>query len=108
MRLRIFSARDAAKNFGAVLEAADADPVTIHRHGRPRAAVIGWPLFEQYRKAYEDALEEKRIYFLEASIKALAEGKLGTGQRALALAKRLRDGEAILGDAPPTEQKQPG
>ena len=106
MRLRIFSARDAAKNFGAVLEAADADPVAVHRHGRPRAAVIGWPLFEQYRTAYVAALDEKLVRSLEAGFKALAEGKLGSDQRVLALAKRLREG-GVLSEAGPRTDETP-
>ncbi len=37
MDLRIFTALDAAKRFGAVLDAVEGGPVTIHRNGRPRS-----------------------------------------------------------------------
>ncbi len=105
MRSRIFSARNAARKFGELLDAAEADPVAVYRHGRPSAAVMSWNLFEQYRKAYEDALETKRVEHLELSLKALIAGKLGTGQRALALAKRLKDGDILFSKESCTDDK---
>ncbi len=86
---RIFSARLAAKRFGEVLEASDADPVVIQRHGRPRAAVIGWRLFKAYEKAYEADFEERRVRLVENAIELIAAGEFGTGQRVIALAARL-------------------
>lgn len=88
--MRIFSARTAAKNFGAVLDAADKAPVTINRHGRPRAVMIGWREFQHYRKAYDEAMEQRLIEILEQGAVNLIEGKLGRGQKALALVRRLR------------------
>ncbi len=105
MRTKFYSARDAAKNFGELLEAADAEPVIVRRHGRPRAAVIGWRLFEHYKKAYDDAFDERQLDLLELRLRAAAEGKLGRSYRARALGERLRRGEAMLGDVPRTEQK---
>lgn len=106
MRFRYFSARDAAKNFGALLDAADVEPVLIRRYARPRAAVIGWRLFEQYKKAYDDAFEERQIELLELRLKAAMEGKLGSSYRARALGERLKKGEALLSDVLPTERKE--
>jgi prevent-host-death family protein len=105
MRAKFYSARDAAKNFGEMLEAADAEPVIVRRHGRPRAAVIGWRLFEHYKKAYDDAFDERQIDLLELRLKAVAEGKLGRSDRARALGERLKRGEAMLSDTLPSEHK---
>lgn len=106
MRFKYYSARDAAKNFGALLDAADVEPVLIRRYARTRAAVIGWRLFEQYKKAYDDAFEERQIKLLELSLRAAMEGKLGGSYRARALGERLRKGEALLSDALPAERKE--
>jgi hypothetical protein len=97
--MRIFSARTAAKTFGAVLDAADAGPVSIHRHGRKRAVVIGWRLFEEYRKAYDDAVEDRYFDILERGLDQLAKGSLGNGRRAAGLAARIVTGKARLCDA---------
>lgn len=97
--MRIYSARAAAKTFGAVVDAADAGPVAIHRHGRPRAVVIGWRLFEDYRKAYDAAVEDRYFAILERGIDQLADGRLGHGRRAARLAARLAAGKAKLSDA---------
>lgn len=106
MRSRFFSARDAAKNFGELLEAADAEPVIVRRHGRPRAAVIGWRLFQSYKKAYDDAFDERQLDLLELRLKAVAEGRLGRSDRARALGERLKRGEAMLSDVPCPAQKE--
>jgi len=103
MRAKFYSARDAAKNFGEVMEAADIGPVMIRRHGRPRAAVIGWRLFEEYKKAYDDAFDERQIRLLELRLSAALAGKLGTSDRIRALAERLKRGEAALSDPAPSE-----
>lgn len=107
MRNDFFSARDAARNFGALLEAADAGPVTIRRHGRPRAAVISWRLFEDYSKAYEDAIFNRRVQLLEAQLQAVIDGRLGTSDRIRALSRRLAEGEASLADVAPGEKAPP-
>lgn len=104
MKLRAFSARDAAKNFGALMDAADEGPVIIRRHTRPRAAIIGWRLFEQYKKAYDAAFEERQVRLLELRLQALTEGKLGTSYRARTLGERLKNGLATLDDVPPTDE----
>ena len=100
MQFKAFSARDAAKNFGALMDAADEEPVMIRRHSRPRAAVIGWRLFEQYKKAYDDAFDERQIRLLELRLQAAIDGKLGTSYRARALGERLKKGLATLDDVP--------
>ncbi len=102
--MRTFSARDAAKTFGAVLDAADDDPVVVHRHGRPRAVVMGWSLYQRYKKAYDDAFDARQIVYLEQSLKALVEGRLGRSNRALALAERLRAGDRGINIDPPAEK----
>lgn len=106
MRTKFYSARDAAKNFGAVMEAAENAPVMIRRHGRPRAVVIGWRLFEEYKKAYDDAFDERVLHLLELQLEAAIEGKLGTADRIHALTKRLMEGEAGLSDKTPTEKRE--
>lgn len=104
MTSRLFTARDAAKKFGALLDAADDNPVIIHRHGRPRAAVIGWRLFELYRKAYDDAFDARQVRLLELQLEAVVAGKLGTSGKITAFARRLAAGEADVGDRAPGEK----
>lgn len=87
--MRSFPARDAAKKFGEMLDAADAGPVAIRRHGRPRAAVIGWALFLDYRNAYEERMKDRQVEALELALNSVINGKIGTGWRARALARRL-------------------
>ncbi|OFX05807.1 MAG: hypothetical protein A3E78_10140 [Alphaproteobacteria bacterium RIFCSPHIGHO2_12_FULL_63_12] len=100
MRKIFYSARDAAKNFGALVEAADVEPVTVKRHGRPHAAVLSWRLFKDYKKAYDEAFEERQLRLLELRLEAAMEGKLGTSYRARTLAERLKNGLASLDDVP--------
>ncbi len=103
--MRSFPARDAAKKFGELLDAADAGPVVVRRHGRPRAAVIGWPLFLCYQHAYEERMKDRTAEALDLALKAAIEGKLGTSARACALSRRL--GALVDGarNDPPTDEK---
>jgi prevent-host-death family protein len=92
--MRLISARDAARSFGAMLdELRSKGPVTILRHGRKTAVMMDAERFEEYRKAYESAEECRMIEALEHCVNELAEGRLGRGERAHALAKRIRDGD---------------
>lgn len=100
MGLNFWSARDAAKNFGALMDAAEQEPVIVRRHSRPRAAVLGWRLFEEYKKAYDEAFDARQIRLLELRMQAAIEGKLGTSYRARALGERLKNGRASLDDVP--------
>jgi PHD/YefM family antitoxin component YafN of YafNO toxin-antitoxin module len=102
--MTIYTARDAARNFGALLEEADEQPVAVYRYGRPRAAIIGWRLYERYKRAYDASLEERQLRLLEISLEALAAGRLGRGEKALALAERLRLGQADRKDMQRAEQ----
>lgn len=103
MRNNFYSARDAAKNFGALVEDADAGPVTVYRHGRPHAVVLSARLFKDYRKAYDEAFDDRQIRIFELRLQALMEGKLGKSYRASALGERLRKGLASLDDVPMPE-----
>ncbi|MEK7264667.1 MAG: hypothetical protein AAB227_01085 [Pseudomonadota bacterium] len=106
MRFKYFSARDAAKNFGALMEAAEVEPVMIRRHSRPRAAVLGWRLFEDYKKAYDEAFDARQVRLLELRMQALIEGKLGTDHRIRALGERMKKGLVSL-DKVPMEDEAP-
>ena len=103
MRKTFYTARDAAKNFGALVEDADARPVTVYRHGRPHAVVLSARLFEDYRKAYDEAFDDRQIRIFELRLQALMEGKLGKSYRASALGERLKKGLASLDDVPMPE-----
>ncbi|MEZ5920641.1 MAG: type II toxin-antitoxin system Phd/YefM family antitoxin [Parvularculaceae bacterium] len=104
--MHIFSARTAAKNFGAMLDAADKAPVTINRHGRPRAVMIGWREFQHYQKAYEEAMDLRVLEILRQSVEHLAAGRLGRGEKALALAKKLGLGEIGIDEADAYTEKK--
>lgn len=106
MPSQIFTARTAARKFGAMLDAAQSGPVTIYRHGRPQAAMVSWKLFQDYRKAYEEVLDDRHLDYLEKSLEALAAGRLGTGQRALALSKRFRTEGVAAQHGAHTEKKE--
>lgn len=99
MDLRIFSARQAAKQFGALLDAAEQGPVTIHRNGKPRAVLVSARDFACYEKAYRKDEKERTASLILRGLDLLKEGKLGKGERALALARRLRLNEERPGDA---------
>lgn len=98
MSKKFYTARDAAKNFGAVVEEAEYDPVVVRRHGRPHAVIIGWRRFQDYRKAYDDAFEERQIRLLELRLQAIVAGKLGINDRLHALLERLKKGEIGLSE----------
>ncbi len=95
----IFTARDAAKKFGALLDAAERGPVSILKSGRPRAVMISARQFDEYEKDRKKAHEEKLVDLIHSSLDLLREGKLGQGQKALALVRRLRLQEEKPGDA---------
>ncbi|MEZ5894638.1 MAG: type II toxin-antitoxin system prevent-host-death family antitoxin [Parvularculaceae bacterium] len=98
MSKKFYTARDAAKHFGAVVEEAEYDPVVVHRHGRPHAVIIGWRRFQDYRKAYDDAFEARQVRLLELRLQAIIAGKLGVNDRLHALLERLKKGEVGLGE----------
>lgn len=87
--MTIFTARIAAKRFGEVLDACEEEPVVIHRHGRRRAAVVGWRLFQSYLKCYDDYLAEKQASLLEKALDAHAAGHAGLGAKAVAMSHQL-------------------
>ena len=87
--MRIFTARNAAKRFGEVLDAAATEPVVIRRNGRPCAVVIDDRLYKEYHAAYEAQTEERYLSLLERGVRRLTEGRLGRGERAVALSRRL-------------------
>ena len=97
--MKLMTASAASKKFGALLDAADAGPVTILKDGRPRAVVLSARQFEDYRRAYDKESEERFAEMVHLGLDLLREDKLGNGQRALALARRLRLHEEKPGDA---------
>lgn len=97
--MKMMTATDASKKFGALLEAADAGPVAILKDGRRRAVVLSARDFEAYEAAYRKESDERFVDLIHVTLDLLKEGKLGKGQRALALARRLRLEEEQPGDA---------
>lgn len=97
--MKTYSARDAAKKFGALLEDADAGPVAILKSGRPRAVLVSARHWAEYEAAYAKMRDERMIELLAKSVDLLADGKLGQGERAFALVRRLRLNEPRPGDA---------
>lgn len=97
--MRLMTATAASKKFGALLEEADAGPVAIMKDGRRRAVVLNARLFDEYKRAYDKESGERFIDMIHLSLDLLNEGKLGRGERALALARRLRLQEEKPGDA---------
>jgi prevent-host-death family protein len=96
--VKSYSARDAAKKFGALLEDADAGPVEITKSGRRRAVLVSARSWAEYEAAYAKASDDRLLDLLAKSVDLLADGKLGRGVRALALARRLRLNEEKPGD----------
>lgn len=102
--MKTITANNAAKRFGAVLDAVEEGPITIMRNGRPRAVVLSAWLFEKYQKDHEKANEDQLLDLLQTSFDLLKDGKLGKGQKTLALARRLRLHEERPTDARAAER----
>ncbi len=96
--MKSYSARDAAKRFGALLEDADSGPVEITKNGRRRAVLVSARSWAEYEAAHAKASDERLLGLLAKSVDLLAEGQLGQGERALALMRRLRLKEPRPGD----------
>lgn len=88
--MKTINSRTAAKKFGALLDAARDGAVTITRSGRPCAVILSTWLFDRYQKDHDKANEEHIVDLLHTSLDLLKDGRLGKGQKALALARRLR------------------
>lgn len=98
--MKLMTATQASKKFGALLDASDAGPVTILKDGRRRAVVLCARDFDAYDAAYKKASDERFLDMIHLTIDLLKEGKLGKGQRALALARRMgMEEEEQPGDA---------
>lgn len=89
--MRMITARDAAKSFGALLDDAAKQPVAVCRHGRPCAVVMDHGLFRKYQAAYEAAVEQRYAALLDRTVQQLAEGRLKEGQLTFAEARRVGD-----------------
>lgn len=71
--MKTFSARDAKNRFGEVMDAAQAGPVMIEKHGRPSAVVLSNVEYEalevaRLRMALQPGLEdvrEGRVYDMD-------------------------------------------
>lgn len=81
--MRTVSAKEAEDGFGALLDAAQREPVTITRKGRAVAVVLSWGDFER-PEALEDAHWDQRARA------AAAEGFVGPGASSKLLADLLR------------------
>ncbi len=71
------SSKAAARRFHAVLKDADAMPVMIERHGRPRAVVVSARRFQVYEKLLANYIEETAVATLEDGLDHAANGNLG-------------------------------
>ena len=65
--MKTFAARDAKNGFGRMLDTAQAEPVTIEKHGRAVAVVLS---VEEYRRL--EALED--LYWSRKADEAVARG----------------------------------
>lgn len=88
--MKTLTATVASKNFGMLLDEADAGPVTILKDGRPRAVVLNARAFKDYAAAYDKEGNERFIGMINMTLDLLEEGKLGESDAARALARRLR------------------
>lgn len=85
--MRRMAALDAKNRFGALLDAAQREPVTIEKHGRPVAVVLS---IEDYNEHDAWKLDRLRAE-LRKGLKDLDRGRLIDGARAFRHAhKRLR------------------
>ncbi len=99
-----YTDRDAAKNFGALIESDDDEAVVVRLYGCARAAVVGWRLFKAYKRAYDEKVAAHLVVSLEAKLKALdAGGPTTTGE-----ARALKGELEVLIDAarrqPPADE----
>jgi hypothetical protein len=77
-----YSARDAAKNFGALIDAANVETVVIQRYGRPRAAVVGWQLYNAYKRAHDEKIAAMVVRKLESRLAAVGDGAPASEEKA--------------------------
>jgi len=91
--MRVISARDAARSFGALLTGVrERGPVTVVRHRRAVAVVMDPTLYKEYRDAYESVRKFHVMGPPPQGVSHLEEGRLGGERRAPSLAARRRDG----------------
>jgi prevent-host-death family protein len=96
--VKMMTSTVASRKFGSLLAAADEGPVAIMKNGRPCVVVLSASLFDDYEAAYQRERDERFLTMIQRSLDLLKDGKLGKGQRALALARRLRLNEEQPGD----------
>jgi prevent-host-death family protein len=60
------SASDAKTRFGALLDLAQVEPVTIEKQGRPVAVMVSFRTYnEQWKSSPSEAEKKKALQFLE-------------------------------------------
>ena len=81
-------AADAKTNFGALLDKAQREPVTISRNGRAVAVVMSAEAFEEHQRLKLDLLRQE----VRKGLDDLKRGKLVSADKAFAkLDKELED-----------------
>jgi prevent-host-death family protein len=81
-------ALDAKNQFGALLDKAQREPVTISKNGRPVAVVMSHDTFQKHERARLDLLRQE----IGKGMEDLKRGRRVPAERAFAdLDKELRD-----------------
>jgi len=77
-------ATDAKTNFGALLDKAQQEPVTISRNGRPVAVVMSQTAFEEQQRAKLELLRRE----IEKGMASYRRGKMVSAEKAFAAFER--------------------
>ena len=90
--MRRFTARHAARNFGAVLKAVD-DPVIITWHGKPRYVLMPYLLYEAYADVARAHFDNRVIVSIRHALARFDAGEHDAGisilRQSNAWAKRI-------------------
>lgn len=93
--MRIFAARDAARKFGALLQAAADGPVGIAWHGSPRFVVVPLALYEAFVAVSRAHFERRVLVSVGDALARFDAGDVEAGVRILrqgnAWARRVLD-----------------
>lgn len=94
--MRSFTARAAARNFGAVLKAVD-DPVAITWHGRPKFVLMPHLLYEAYVEVSRAHFSNRIVVGMQHALARFDAGEVDAGVSILrqsnAWARRVVDGK---------------
>ena len=81
--------KEAQRSLASVIEDAQEGPVILEKRGTPRAAVISIAHLRHYQRLWAMFVDEGEAFALHAALSDIESGRPRSGERNLALARRL-------------------